>query len=369
MARRGSGRSRKSKSTFLDLLDTLTLLGIRFGGAAFVLASGYLLWGLFSGSLEQIGTLAVADQKIVWTNIFYANQVLSISGPVLAISLAIRYYAEEIVGYLLLLVGAALYWGLPTIAASVFQTNTRGTALILYTISQFGAVATIALLSAAPLILIDLWFKLKNTRQSIPHRNGAASKDEVASNSYCTSCWKMPYCRDYLRKFCKPYSKKKTCWRIKSGCYCDENLILRAIKSTSSSDHWDFDQKFSQSASPVKNLTPFQKRERCRKCFIYSEHQKQKYRLLSPLPFVAVFSLIYIYYKSVSLMLYTTLTSIDKLVARFSFLPKHGGIGNQLAISQASSGIAEWLLLICICLIAVTYLLRFLEYLMFDLQV
>ena len=35
-------------------------------------------------------------------------------------------------------------------------------------------------------------------------------------------CWKLPYCREVIRKQCPAFLAGKTCWKFGRGCYCDE---------------------------------------------------------------------------------------------------------------------------------------------------
>jgi len=374
VARAGSG-GRRSRGAFLDAIDTLTRLGLQAGVVVFVLVSAYLLWGVVSGSLARIYNLPQADQARIWANLMFACRALTISGLVLIFSAAIRYHADESTGYALLIGGAALYWGMPMLIGSSAQIGRVIGAAGLplgYTVSQFQLVGMVALVVAAPLILVDFWYKLRGVRR--PATRGAVTipkEGELPGSRIYLFCWQMPYCRDYLRRFCRAYEQRKSCWRMKSGCYCDEDMILRVMKRGSTSKVAGFDQRYSEVyGGKSKNLTAAQKRRRCRECFLYAEHQKQKYRMLSPLVFPAAVVLMWMYLRPVKTFLQVALDKADYLITSLSMHATAGqAVANPWANTPAASETVQWIFLVCLCMILITGMLRGLEYCIFDLQV
>ena len=374
MARAGSG-ARRSRGAILDAVDTLTKFGLQAGAVLFILVSGYLLWGVISGSLAHISMLPQVDQARIWENLRLTWKILTISGLVLIFSAAIRYYADETTGYALLIGGAALYWGMPMLVGSSAQISRVAGAATLplgYTVSQFRLVGTVALVVAAPLILADFWYKLRGVRR--PAARGAVTipkEGEIPRSRIYLFCWQMPYCRDYLRRFCKAYEQRRSCWRVKSGCYCDEDMILRVMKRSSTSKVAGFDQRYSEVfGGTSKNLTAAQKRQRCRQCFLYAEHQKQKYRILSPLVFPGAIAIMWMYLKPVKAALQFALDKADYVVQSLSLHPTTGGaVANPWANAPATSETVLWIFLACLLLILITYMLRGLEFCVFDLQI
>ena len=368
----GTGSSR---GWFFDLLDSLSRVGLQIGGLIFGGTCAYLLWGVFSGSWVQTGAFSQQDQGRVWGDIGIFCKAFVISGFALLISAAYRFYAEEVTGYLFLIGGAALYWGIPILVGSTVQSvlpfNTSASPT-LHVVNQFRLVGIVALVLAAPLVLIDFYFKLRRAQSSTQKSAVSASqKLEVPRARLYLFCWQTPYCRDFVRKYCKAYEQRKSCWRIKSGCYCDEGLILLAMRREGAKAA-GFDQQFSATATPQKSkrLTEAEKRQRCRECFLYIEHQKQKYRLLSPLVFPAVIGLLWAYFKPIKAWLEASLVWIDKRVTAISVLPSSEySPANQWVNGQAMSDVVVWLFIICVGVILITYLLRALEYAIFELQI
>lgn len=362
---------RQSRGFIWDTLDRLTTLGLQVGGGAFALVSIYLLWGLITGSLANAATLPQADRFRVLQNIQLACKILSISGIVGVASAAIRYYLDEITGYALLIGGAVFHWGIPMLVGTSLQgVSLQAAQLPAYVVSQYSQVGMVSLMLAGPLIAMDFWYKMRGVHRKASRGAAVVVPDsEIPKARLYFFCWQMPYCRDYLRKFCTAYEKKKSCWRLKSGCYCDEEMILRVMKRSATSKLDGFDQRYSL-PDTKKKLTATQKRRRCRECFIYTEHQKLKYRIMSPLVFPAAIVIIWMYFKPVKALLHGALELTDKFAGRISFgsgpVPE---MGVKIGTTAAASNTVEWLFLICLGMILVTYLLRGLEYFIFDLQV
>jgi len=373
MRRAGFG-SRRSRGVFWDTTDKLTNWGLQIGALAFAVATIYLMWGVISGALSKTLGLGALDMQRVVQNVQIACRLLTAGGILLVVSGAIRYYLDEETGYVLFIVGAVLRWGMPIIVGSSLPEVTAAAATLpAYVAAQYSLVGTVSLVAAVPFLAVDLSRKLRGAKRRASRATMVRTdeEEEIRKSRVALFCWQMPYCRDYLRKFCQAYEKRKACWRIKSGCYCDEDMILRVMKRSSSSKVAGFDQRYSMAAGgATKGLTGAQKRQRCRECFIYVEHQKVKYRLLSPLSFPATAMLMYVYLKPVKAALHGALQLTDKFAGRLSYgaVPKDM-LGSQWGASAAASGTVEWLFLLCLGLVVLTYLLRGLEYFIFDLQV
>ena len=365
-------RSRRSRGLFWDTLDKLTILGLQIGGIAFTVISLYLAWGLITGSLSNAVILASADRYRILQNIQIACKVVTIGGIIALVSAAIRFHLDEITGYALLMGGAFLHWGLPMLVGTSLQgASLQAATLPAYVVSQYSLIGMVSLILAGPLIAIDFSFKMRGVHRKATRGADVISiEEEIPKVRFCFFCWQMPYCREYLRKFCTAYGKRKSCWRLKSGCYCDEEMILRVMKRSATSKLDGFDQRYSMPTVGKKKLSGAQKRKRCRECFIYSEHQKLKYRILSPLMFPVGILIMWTYFIPAKAMLHRALELTDKFAGRISFgagqiqLP---GIKSTSVV--AASNTVEYLFLICLGMILVSYLIRGLEYFIFDLQV
>lgn len=369
----GTTVSRKSRPFRMpESVYTLIERMFVWGACAFFIGIAYVAWGLFTGRIDEAMHLSPAERFQIARNVIFACKALAYGGIACLIGACARFYYEETLGYLLLIGGAVLYWGVAALVGPMVGTMTlRAGELAVFAVRQIQLVGVAALILAVPFILMDFGAKLRGVRRTPKgERAKAPAKEEMPKSRLYLYCWQMPYCREYLRKVCTAYEQRKPCWRIKSGCYCDENMILRVLERSKTSKIPGFDQKYSSaSIGLTKNLTPAQKRARCRQCFLYTEHQKQKYRMLSPLAFPGVILLMWLYFKPMKAILAKALMFTDKFAGTVSFGPSPEEVARSPWLNPTNvSNAVEWLFIICIGLILVSYVLRAIEYAVFDLQ-
>jgi hypothetical protein len=84
-------------------------------------------------------------------------------------------------------------------------------------------------------------------------------------------CWKLPFCRESIRKQCPAFLARTTCWKFGRGCYCDEEMISRIVRG----------EALDMIKAPTRQSR--QGKAPCERCYIYLEHQTYKFRMLSPL--------------------------------------------------------------------------------------
>ncbi|HEY3297561.1 MAG TPA: hypothetical protein VGK34_02810 [Armatimonadota bacterium] len=362
------------------VVDDCATFGMVVGGGAFICAAAYLLWGVFQGNLASVSMMATEQADRIVNNIVFGGKLLAISGVVLSLCSAVKQRGETLVGYALLAWGCMLCWGLPilvnsTLATASINSNIVQGMLTAYIVNSFRTVGIASLVLSIPFVLIDFWQKLVGARRDYPQRQATTvSKEPVAKEKALIPlfCWQMPYCREHLRGHCSAYQSRKPCWLLKSGCYCDEEMLLRAMKKSPAQKVELLKEEYVQQATKPGNLlTDAQKRQRCRQCFIYSEHQKQKYRILSPFAFPVVAALMWMFYGDIIRILNRVLTGVDQFASAISFAPTEmqSALGKNLMASAGATSTAEYILLGCIGLVVASYLLRGLEYLIFELQV
>lgn len=375
MAQASSSKVRKRVSSVVSALDVVATIGLQISTVVFACSAVYLLWAIFEGNIASVMTMPTKDADRIVLHLVWACKALTVSGITLCICAGVKYRADNIAGYALLLWGILLCWGLPiivnnTIRSADISRNWVQGALTFVIINAFKSVGIASMVVSGPFILVDFWYRLVGVRRDYPQARTAST--EPGRNALIKYfCWQMPYCREHMRGYCQAFKSKKPCWRLKSGCYCDEDLLLRSMQKSGPAKVELLKDSFAQIAkSPTSTLTPAQKRARCRQCFIYGEHQKQKYRLISPLVFPAVAGALWVYYTPIMDALSKMLADIDKFAQTVSFVQVgQGSLGNQVGSSAISSDVANWILLGCLGLVIASYLLRGLEYLIFDLQV
>ena len=115
--------------------------------------------------------------------------------------------------------------------------------------------------------------------------------------------------------------------------------------------------------TPKVVLSAQQKNARCRACTIYIEHQRQKFRIASPIVMGLVALTYLLLYSRLANLLYNALKGMDRFMSFMTY--RHGA-----EASFASQGhIVTTLAMICIGVVLLSFTLRTLEHLIFDLHI
>lgn len=254
-----------------------------FRASAFFCAMslGFLLYAIFVGKIGQAGVPAamVGTLKTTVTIFHWSAILLAVSSIALAID------SIEL-GIGLALGGVLLHFGAPwlfanhvgvTEASLVVANGLRGTGLWLATAGVLKAAVDLMQWIAA------LPERMKQRADVGVGRKAEAAQQRVARDANVFSpCWKLPFCRETIRKQCPAFLAKKTCWKFGRGCYCDEEMISRIIRG--------------ESLEAIKAPTRLSKTGKppCGRCHIYLEHQGHKFKALSPLTLPATAVIMYV---------------------------------------------------------------------------
>lgn len=419
---RSSRRTRSSSSErlFQTFLDWVRRLG-QFATIIALVAVAYLLYGLFAGGITVWGTLDAAARARIGSNVHFGIQVLNISVGVLLLSLCVLYYDEETLGYALVASSVLLYYGVPFLmdylmVGQFAQWERTGNvaALSIYNELRFVGVA-----SAVPGVILtvrDLFLRLldgvgrKRDQFSAMPYGGTVQEETPVSPALIgalAKCWQLPFCREFVRIRCPIFHARTRCWRERVGCMCEETVIRHAMDAMMAEvevkrpdgpvdfaavvpdeRRIDLDnptgvKKPVWEAPPPRapkisrkqvriphnpNLTMSVKRERCRNCVIYNEHQRLKYQALAPLIVLALPALAYWRFAEIQGGLNHFLQTADRVMSRLSLDPHAREFGIVSSITSASV-LAEYILIGCLVVIFTTMVLRLLEYLVFKLKV
>jgi hypothetical protein len=180
-------------------------------------------------------------------------------------------------------------------------------------------------------------------------------------NVFMGKCWQLPFCRKFVRDRCPIYHSRRTCWRERVGCMCEEEVIRNAMENKA------IPKDVVAAANYIPRntrLTMDQKAERCRQCVIYNEHQKHKYRAALPAMLI-LFIGFYVLFRGILLSVSGGLiTAIDRIVHTASLS------GDTTTTGGAMQGtIFHELLLICLIIIVFAYAMKILEYMIFTMKV
>lgn len=357
------------RSQIAIYVESTTANGLKFGIPAVLLTLGYLLFIVFGSKLRTMSAMSASDQAYLLRTVVVAELILRVAAVALVASLFVRYFHESAVGQLLALFGGILYFFTPAFMAGLTLGAFLKIPLYQGIVDEIVRVGLIALVPGVFLLLRDICKQLQGIRAKFVSGQRWGDEDERVKKhrkrKQLEKCWEMAFCREYVKHVCPAWDKKKPCWRIKSGCYCDEGTIMRAM-TANASDNLSMRgivQSLRMEKALRDSMSAKQKRMRCRRCLIYAEHQRQKYKVISPLVFPAIVVVFWVFYDRLvggSLFVYQ---STNRFV---SFLTHQH---QSVAMIAGEQHIFVTLAIAWLWIMLVSYTLRIVEYLIFDLQV
>ena len=377
-ARRATQKGRRGSGS--PKLDEFARTVFKFSILLTGLLLLYLLWGLWSGawSHEAIVHLNLAGRQRQMDNVNSVFRLLDLSALVSVVALLICCAQAEGTGYWLLGTAGFFYGAIPfltnLINYSRHQTPSRVSLLLL------GDFQTLAWLFAVPGVVwatIDLARRFGEAAESaaiqranVKYGATAARQSEGRQRQvFLGRCWEGPFCRDNIRVKCPIYLKKRgPCWWYKRGCMCEESIVLQAMIAPDWREKSAEARKSLEMGSSHKNLSPEAKRERCRNCIIYNEHQRQKHKALTILTLVALPALFVLNFTSVQAAVAHFLTGLDAMTRRFSFSNDSTGI-TALHHSSDAYGVIVWVFIISFGVVLLSQVMKFIEYCCFKLKI
>lgn len=329
-----------------------------------LIAGVYLLFLLFGGTLRDSSAISAADRRHLASVLSYCEVAMRWAGIAVAVGLVVRFIDTERVGHLMTLAGVAAYFGLPALFEYWKGTNLeQGDYFAVRILTSLCSVGMIFLLTGLWHVLYNNMLRIWRSVQARQQVGMVASRGVVPRKrgrrpSILTPCWHMDFCRDSVRESCPIYRKRVSCWRLKTGCMCDEHYV-RGVAS-----------KLKPSVAeggPGPGVDPKLwaklKRERCRRCPIYAERQSAKYRALIPLVAAVVGLAFYLSYGRIAGLVFEGAQRADRF---FAFMARV-----TVSVELPSGGVEAMTAFIMVWLgvVALCYAIRGLEYLIFELQV
>ncbi|MFB3882128.1 MAG: hypothetical protein ACE149_12750 [Armatimonadota bacterium] len=258
----------------------------------FVIMSGGLAAQLIAGTaLEQVTrNLGLAKGAFLWCL------------WVLMLATMVRHYKVESTGLAAMLAGAACWAVLPLIVRSridstsaqellqlgqslITSFQTTGGGLVVVGFLRFGIGRVILLASparAAARFMIGS-----------PDAGAIAAERALEKPSLMRKCYELHLCRTGLRTNCPRFLEGASCWKKKSGCYCDQNLATQLLTGISANARAAVTEELQAAQRRTRIQTKRQRQKAsCSECPIYLEHQKHKYRVISWLSYPAAAAII-----------------------------------------------------------------------------
>ena len=351
------------------------------GGAALVagLMLLYLLWGLLSGawSHEVVGHMTGAQRALQLANIALVFQILDAASFLLIIALLISCARAEGVGYWLL--GGAAFFSVGTsfLATQVYSySHHTASAASRLVLTDFGSLAWMFGVPGILWTLVDIYRRLVSAadiaavqRANAKYGHGVPKQKATAQRQvFLGRCWEGPFCKDGIRQKCPIFIEKKgPCWKRKEGCMCEERIVLQAMISPDWKDQMSrANQALTMGTGARKVLTPAMKRDRCRNCTIYNEHQRQKHKALTVVTMIAIPVLLVLNFPTMQGWVGAFLAMMDAAAKRFSF----GGTGTGIALLHGDSyAIFAWVMVFVFAVVLLSQALKLVEYVCFTLKI
>jgi len=363
----GSSDKMKPKPQWVIELENRSFLVFEIATIIILIVLGYLLYGILSGQILTAHTLPSKDQVRIASNIATACKILWWSLIVWITVLALRNYHEETLGYLLLLLAAGLYYGVPMLLAYVLETQKlRPNVIVVDLANEFRYFALPAVVMGIGFVAADLVRRIQTSFERTRHRiqsdpilQSTREEAEIRRPTLLGKCWQLPYCERYIRERCPRYHERASCWRKKSGCMCDDTIVLKAM-ITDTANQATAQKMASLFVGKTDRAAAKRGKARCAVCPIFLEHQRQKHRLISPLVFPVAGVIFYEYLPYFPQMYHHSLTWMDKLIERLSFQAtnNHLQAPNKVIANIAGSAPLEWIVLLCVLMIFITLMLQ-----------
>lgn len=339
-----------------------------------IIGLGFLFFTAFAGTGATPERLANASQTLeIWRQ-------LALWG-VLGASLGASWlmWGEETLGPILLIVGFGLFfstWYLPMAINSPNKLQEVG-------ISGISAAGIPAIIIGFVMVVLDVVSRVRfsaaqGARAEHLKYGKNVNEERDVRNVLLGKCWQLPYCRKFVRERCPIYHSRRTCWKERVGCMCEEAVIKNAMEGGTIPKDIVAAAKFIPRNT---KLTPNQKAERCRHCVIYNEHQKHKYKVILPVATIAI-ALLYLAFraplagsiKGALATMQTTVHETTDVTGTGTVITND--VGDKTTISSDTSatdlgGVIPYheIILVVFTLVLLAYMIKIVEFLLFKLKV
>ncbi len=344
------------------------------------LAALYLLFAALVGAPHFGELTKAADKARVLGNIAIAAKALRFGLGAGSIAAGVVFLTEETIGLVMLAAAALIGFGIPY-AYTFFGGDPKGNLAAGRSLGAFPAAVLVPFGVAGLLIARDIVVRLATAIRGKPEKKedltygGAAEKEQKPVRlSLFAKCWEGPFCREFVRTQCPIYLKREACWRVKRGCYCEEDIVTAAATRVSGvtldmapDRRYNFANPGGGGAATAPKrieLTMSQKKQRCRNCVIYNEHQREKYKILMPVVLIGGAVLCFFLLGSMRHYLGTGLAGIEGLMSRLSFLP-----GEKTPKMGKPSETTEWVFIGAFSVMFISKLLQGLEWACFKAKI
>ena len=356
-------------------LDGLAKVLAYAGGLAAFVAISLMLFSVIRGSDMEAARIAANVNMM---------RVPGLAGAAaLAFGAGWLLWGEELAGPILFLVGLALLT-FPGYGNSIFPEQMTKAMTAAEVLSGMGLPLVIGGLG---MIVGDLIGRarmriIQGARAEMFKYGQGVREERDIKNVFLGKCWQLPYCRKFVRERCPIYHAKRTCWKERVGCMCEEQVIRNAMQGQIIGK----DSVAAAKRIPVNNtLTMGQKKKRCEACIIYNEHQKHKYRAMLPGVIIGSLLVAALLFSPVTTIIQTGLGNISRgYHEALSTTPKNNVTNpdpgstpgafhadDAKDVTSVESGKVPYagIIYCTVVLVGVAYVVRFVEFLVFKYKI
>jgi hypothetical protein len=278
---------------------------------------------------------------------------------------AYLYWGEEILGPLLLIAAGAFLFA-PGYVPIIIPTPPTNPELILESISKVGyALGAVGLFCLVWDVVSRVHLRVVQGAKADQLKYGRGIREEQdIRNVFLGKCWQLPYCRKFVRERCPIYHSRRTCWKERVGCMCEEQVIRNAMEGKVIPRDMVAAAKFIPYNS---RLSPAQKAERCQQCVIYNEHQKHKYKTAIPVALISVCALYFITRQQASVLVLGLITATNQFISKATFDAVKADAATKSMPSVGGIMLHEIFTVVLFFILAV-YTIRVIEHLFFRLK-
>lgn len=346
------GQNTDLSETFQAFLSACARFCLVVGGLAVAISLGLLVFTAMSATADQ----ATAAAK----NIQLFEKVLIVGSLALGVGASYQWWGEEILSAGQLILAGIMYFApllLPMVIPNSNNSAAYGASMA--AIQTGGMVyGVLALLVTTADVIVRVKDRAKTGVKADQLKYGRGVKEEKdRQNVLLGKCWQLPFCRKFVRERCPIYHAKRTCWKELVGCMCEEAIIRNSMENRPIPK----DELLAAQMIPRNNkLTIAQKKERCRSCVIFNEHQRHKYKVYMP-AVVATYVLAYVVLRP------TLLVATEDLLRAVNKVVNAGTLGHAAAFDPPHVFVE--MLLAVFFIIALSYSMKILEFSIFRAKV
>lgn len=282
---------------------TYNVAGTVLAGSAIVggLMVLYLGVGVATGDLGRVAG-QTAPERYKWTGLLLSYAIVLGS-----LAYVVRNASDDNFILIAAIAGVAVWFGLPIaldlgIATVSTQASAQANPAVEFLRGRFVFAGIFLLLLAGVRACIYVADRLlaEHSDESLPLSNRdvieRVAKRPIAKNQKTkrgptARCWEQPHCIDFIKEVCRPWKEQRTCWKLQSGCMCDARYLYEALKQDQTLGT-PASEGFAADAEALGGLAS-ERKLFCRDCRIYLEHQRRKFRVLSPLSLPITVVLVY----------------------------------------------------------------------------